>query len=499
MRTPDILFPSLFVAVQSSGIFEDSKTFVDSDPIFEVEEINQRYAAQKDKKDFDLQSFVYTHFEIPTTTTSGFMTDTSRTIEEHLLSLWPWLTRSDMDRHVAPGSSLIPLKKPYVVPGGRFREIYYWDSFFTMKGLIASGKNELARSMLDNFCQLMDVVGHIPNGNRSYFTSRSQPPFFALMVAAVAESAKEVEPIYRHYLPWIEKEYEYWMQGKKNLKEPFSAEEHVVVLEEGVYLNRYYDSASTPRQESYLEDVELVADHDRGAEHIWQNLRAACESGWDFSSRWLSDPTDLATIETLDIIPIDLNCLLWYVEDLLSRISDDSSKNKYTHLASSRAEAIKKYLWDKNLSFYGDYNWKQKKPTSRPSAAMTYPLFFGLASRDQAASMVQIIENTLLQAGGIVTTLQDCHQQWDFPNGWPPLQWMAVRGLERFGYQDLANEIQRRWCRLCERVYQSTGKMMEKYDVTDLSKTAGGGEYPVQDGFGWTNGVYLDLKIGQGS
>ena len=176
----------LFHDVQMAAVFPDSKTFVDARPLSAASEIVARYAAAKDKPGFDLKAFVAQNFETPKLAGAEFKTDTSRTMEEHIRELWPVLTRpADVsDAH----SSLIPLPNAYVVPGGRFREVYYWDSYFTMLGLVESGRTDLIRHMLDNFAHLITTVGHIPNGNRTYYLGRSQPPYFAAMVGLYAKA-----------------------------------------------------------------------------------------------------------------------------------------------------------------------------------------------------------------------------------------------------------------------------------------------------------------------
>src|SRR5438105_1525767 len=174
----------LFQDVQLSGIFADSKTFVDAGPLLAPAEMADRYASARGLAGFSLQRFVEQNFELPRPVGEGFHADPARTMEDHIRALWPVLTRRPDTADAR--SSLIPLPQPYVVPGGRFREVYYWDSYFTMLGLVASGRTDLVRSMLDNFAYLVETVGHIPNGNRTYYLSRSQPPFFAAMVGLYA-------------------------------------------------------------------------------------------------------------------------------------------------------------------------------------------------------------------------------------------------------------------------------------------------------------------------
>src|SRR6266699_3076580 len=203
----------LFHDVQLSGIFEDSKTFADARPLRAPSEIVAGYAAARSSPQFKLRGFVAQHFEVPRPVGEGFRTDTTQTMEEHIRALWPVLTRPPDTPDVR--STLIPLPNPYVVPGGRFREVYYWDSYFTMLGLIASGRTDLVKSMLDNFAYLIRTVGHIPNGNRTYYLSRSQPPFFAAMVGLYAAATDTAQAL--RYLDALEAEHAFWMDGVERL------------------------------------------------------------------------------------------------------------------------------------------------------------------------------------------------------------------------------------------------------------------------------------------
>src|SRR3989475_11971194 len=199
----------LFQDVQLAGIFADSKTFVDARPLLAPAEIAAFYASARSAASFSLRSFVERHFELPKPVGEGFSTDTTQRMEEHIRALWPVLTRPPDTADAR--SSLIPLPQASVVPGGRFREIYYWDSYFTMPGLVASGRTDLVRSMLDNFAHLVRTVGHIPNGNRTYYLSRSQPPFFAAMVGLYAAATDTAHAL--RYLDALEAEHAFWMDG----------------------------------------------------------------------------------------------------------------------------------------------------------------------------------------------------------------------------------------------------------------------------------------------
>ena len=175
------------------------------------------------------------------------------------------------------------------------------------------------------------------------------------------------------------------------------------------------------------------------------------------------------------------------------RAGDRNCAEDYARRAAARRAAIDRYLWDQSHGVYLDYRWTAKQPIDRLSAATLYPLFTHVASEAQAASVAEAVERELLKAGGIVATTLATGQQWDAPNGWAPLQWIAVEGLTGFGRNLLAEEVACRWMVNVSRVYRQTGKLLEKYDVIAADRAGGGGEYPTQDGFGWTNGVTLKL------
>ena len=485
----------LFDQVQMGHVFPDSKTFVDSNPKRSPEEILQKYRSERGREGFNLQQFVLENFELPEHAGGQFQTDPDLSMEEHILNLWDYLTREADEKEAF--SSLIPLPNSYIVPGGRFREIYYWDSYFTMYGLAASGRMDLLENMLQNFAFLIDEVGFIPNGNRTYYLSRSQPPFFGSMVQ-----------LYQHYkgteaalsfLPQLVKEHNFWMQGLQEVSKKNPASQHVVRMPDGSILNRYYDFKEEPRPESYAEDVKL-ANHlkkEKSKKRVYRDIRAAAESGWDFSSRWFGDSRDMATIHTTDIVPVDLNSLLYQLESFISELylaqGEEEKAKQYETLAANRKNALEKWLWDQKREFYVDYDFVNEKPVESLTLASVYPLYFGISEEERAQKVAERLEKEFLKPGGLVTSLIETGQQWDFPNGWAPLQWLAIKGLENYDQTALSKEITSRWLRLNRKVYQETGKMMEKYNVVDTTLIGGGGEYPLQDGFGWTNGVDISL------
>ena len=488
----------LFHDVQMAGVFPDSKTFVDARPLVPPAEIVRRYEAERGRPGFDLAAFVGETFAVPEPVGAGYESDRSRTMEEHVRALWPVLTREADDADAV--SSLIPLANPYVVPGGRFREVYYWDSYFTMLGLVESGRLDLVESVLDNFADLVGRVGHVPNGNRTYYLGRSQPPYFAAMVGLYAQAADSAAAL--RYLGALEAEHAFWMDGADRLG-PGGATRRVVRMPGGAVLNRYWDDIPQARPESYREDVELaetLPEAERPA--FYRNVRAAAESGWDFSSRWMRDPSDLRSMETTDLVPVDLNALLYHAERTIGGLhavaGDDAEAARWRRLAETRAEALRQAAYDPAEGAFFDVRWATgERVTDRPTMAMAVPLYVGLATPEQGRAVAERLERDFLKPGGFVTTGIASGQQWDAPNGWPPLQWLGTEGVRRYGRADLADTARDRWLAVNRRVYQATGKMTEKYDVVDLSRPAGGGEYPNQDGFGWTNGVALTFSAQQ--
>lgn len=481
----------LFEAVQLGKVFPDGKTFVDCRPKTDLSAILTQYEQQKEQPGFDLRSFVTEHFELPVPHSVHYTSDPSKPVTANIGSLWPVLTR-EPDKE---NGTLIPLPFPYIVPGGRFGEIYYWDSFFTMLGLKASGRFDMIENMIGNFAYLIDTVGYIPNGNRQYFLGRSQPPYFAQMIALLAEH--KGLSVYLQYLPQLEKEYRFWMKGADELSADRPALHHCVWMPDGEILNRYKDEWSTARPESFREDVELAHTSDQPAEQLYEHLRAGAESGWDFSSRWFKTPGDFSSIHCTDIIPVDLNCLLLGLEQALAQAyelkGDAGNTVRLVLAADKRKKAIDKYCWNEVAGFYMDYDWRAQQPKTAMTLAGLSPLYCKMADPEKAARIQSHVQDSFLKKGGVVTTLETTGQQWDAPNGWAPLQWITIQGLEKYGYTILAREIAQRWIRLNTNVFKRTGKLMEKYNVVDTHLEAGGGEYEGQDGFGWTNGVLLAL------
>ena len=492
--TPREAFPDLFEAVQLGRLFSDSKTFVDAVPRNDPAAIYADFHDAKDRPGFDLRNFVERHFELPPEEDTADGSKTGAGIAEHISDLWDILTREPDER--ARYSSLIPLPRPYVVPGGRFREVYYWDSYFTMLGLAEAGHVGRIRDMVDNFAWLIDQVGFIPNGNRNYFCSRSQPPYFSLMVELLAQVSGE-PCLPADYQPQLLREYEFWMAGADSLGNGVNANRRVVAAN-GACLNRYWDDVAEPRQESYAEDIELSSSTGRPAEDLYRNLRAGCESGWDFGSRWLGDDDSLASIRTTRIVPVDLNTLMFNLERLIARnfeaTGDDRRAEDFDAKARTRERLLRTLFFDEQAGLFTDLVLPDLAPSPRLSIASAYPMAFGIATEAQGKRVAERLEAEFLADGGWVTSLYDTGQQWDAPNGWAPSQWTVYEALSRYGHAKLAREGARRWIDTVVRVYGDSGRLLEKYDVISPGLAGKGGEYAVQDGFGWTNAIFLRLQ-----
>jgi alpha,alpha-trehalase len=484
---PDQLYGELFRDVQLNKVFSDSKTFVDCTAKRDPASIVADYTRLKHSgKQIDLKAFVEENFYVPHQLQSDYHTNT-KDVVKHINNLWTVLRRRSDS--VVKGSTLLPLPYEYIIPGGRFREIYYWDSYFTCVGLKESKRYDLLEYMVRNFAHLISTYGHMPNGNRTYYLSRSQPPFFSLMIDLLAQI--KGEDTYKSFLPQMEKEYDYWMDRSAPTK-------HVVKMPDGSILNRYYDQFSVPRQEAYLEDYTVAKGlNTEHQEKLYRNLRSCAESGWDFSSRWFKDSRSLASIQVTNLVPVDLNCLLYHLEMTLARTNKEAGHaekaNSYFKAAERRKAAINKYCWYPNRQWYVDYNIVTKKPSIELTLAGMYPYFLEIADKNKIMGSAKVLEKIFVKPGGVVTTVVNTGQQWDAPNGWAPLQWVTIMGLENYGQKQLSRKIAERWIALNIRVFETTGKLVEKYNVVDANKAGGGGEYPSQDGFGWTNGVLLAL------
>lgn len=497
LRSPSIAMGGLFAAIGGAHLAPDFKTIADSRPDEAPAKLLQDWEAQRKHPDFSIKAFYAQHFSPPLRRDVSYRRKADENIYDYIQGMWGVLTRQP-DKPMAY-SSLLPLPYAYVVPGGRFSELYYWDTYFTMIGLYETGQWDLLRGMIKDMASLIDRYGHIPNGTRTYYLSRSEPPFFSLMVDLLAQH--DGQGAYRDFLPELQKEYDYWMEGADTLK-PGQAYRHLVRLSDGTLLLRHWDDLDTPRDESYPEDVATAARAStRAPSEVYRDLRAGSETGWDFSSRWLADGRTLATIHTTDLAPIEVNCLIVHLEQTLEHGYALTGQRKLARLYGQRADErtaiVRRIFWNDEKGAFYDYDWRKGQSTDVLSAATAMPLFLRLASQAQALAVADTIQARLLRAGGIMATDHESGQQWDAPNGWAPEEWMAIKGLNNYGASDLGETIARRWMARVIGTYEKSGVLLEKYDVEspEISATGGkgGGEYPMQVGFGWTNGTLLGL------
>ncbi|MDB5178043.1 MAG: putative periplasmic trehalase [Candidatus Saccharibacteria bacterium] len=492
-KSPDEAMGVLFGDVQNTRVYDDGKTFADLVPRRRMKQIQQEYLLEKKDPHFDLRDFINRHFYSFGNHETSYKTDPTMTVSEHISELWTVLEkRNRRDR-----GSLMALPYPYIVPGGRFNEQFYWDSYFIMLGLAAEEKWPIIEGMMKNYAYMIRKFGFIPTANRTYFLSRSQPPFFSQMVRLLARHKGKQALV--EYLPYMLLEYRFWMKGKNKLaKREHKAFARVAEMPSGVLLNRYYDNKSTPRPESLHEDTTTATDaSSRHADRLFLHLRAGAESGWDFSSRWFTDPKDIRTIHTADIIPVDLNCLLYDLEHTIAEayqiLKQPLLARRFMTASERRAKAIVTYGWDEKNQFFGDFNFHQGRMTGNLTLAGVFPLYAKIATPAQADAVAKKLKKEFLKSGGLLTSLVDTGQQWDAPNGWAPLHWVAIQGLRNYGHHALADEIKRRWVKTNLKVFTEKRKLVEKYNVVDTYHLGGGGEYPLQDGFGWTNGVLSAL------
>ncbi|MDZ4762937.1 MAG: trehalase family glycosidase [Chloroflexota bacterium] len=387
---------------------------------------------------------------------------------QHIDSYWTRIIRENREEH----GTLIALPRPYLVPsdderpdGGKmFQELYYWDSFFMALGVIGTPHAHLARAMADNLAYLFERFGVIPNASRYYFLSRSQPPLLTAHMRLVYEHKLADIDWLTTMVSVAAREHEAVWMGTE--------QPHHRITAESRGLSRYFDI-------NYLDTL------------------ASCESGWDHSTRcddrWLSH------------LPVDLNSILylrerdiaWGLREIGYAGSDLTPiAVTWEARAERRRATIQSMMWDDEAGFFFDYDLQYGERNPHVSLAGFYPLWAGVATDEQARTLVETWLPPFTFPGGLVTTLkaQD-GRQWAYPNGWAPLQWLIAAGLERYGYGDAAQTIMRAWCDNVASVFERTGAIWEKYNVVEPNSFDGVDEglYGQMRGFGWTNGVFVDF------
>ncbi|CAL4915149.1 unnamed protein product [Urochloa decumbens] len=429
----------------------------------------------------------------------------------------------DLARRVAPAvaarperHTLLPLPGRVVVPGSRFREVYYWDSYWVVRGLLVSKMYDTAKDIVLNLVYMVETYGFVLNGARSYYTNRSQPPLLSSMVLDVYGATGDVEFV-RKAFPSLLKEHSFWMSEVHNVP---VRDKHGQVHN----LSRYQARWNKPRPESATIDEELASKINSTAdkEKLYHQIASTAESGWDFSSRWMRNSTDMTTLATTYIIPVDLNTFIFKMEQDIAAfaklVGDNATSEKFLKASKARHIAIDSILWNSEMDQWldywlpadgncqqGGYQWRSDSQNRKIFASNFIPLWLNahhsgsMQFADAAKSkrvMASLQKSGLLCAAGIATSLTNTTQQWDFPNGWAPVQHLIAEGLLHSGSEEamkLAEDIATRWVRTNYAAYKATGAMHEKYDVEACGKSGGGGEYKPQTGFGWSNGVVLSF------
>eukprot|EP00268_Persea_americana_P040382 TRINITY_DN400_c1_g1_i1.p1 TRINITY_DN400_c1_g1~~TRINITY_DN400_c1_g1_i1.p1 ORF type:complete len:594 (-),score=111.37 TRINITY_DN400_c1_g1_i1:1058-2839(-) len=424
-------------------------------------------------------------------------------------SLWKNLSRKVSDEVKGrPGlHTLLPLPGRVVIPGSRFREVYYWDSYWVIRGLLVSKMYETAKSIVNNLLSLVNEHGFVLNGARAYYTNRSQPPLLSAMILEIYKRTGDLALV-KSAFPSLLKEHHFWNSGI-----------HKVVIQDAEGCNhvmsRYYAMWNKPRPESATIDEETASKLPSASlkEQLYRELASTAESGWDFSTRWMRNSSDLATLATTSIIPVDLNVYVLQMELNIAffarLIGDHSAAEKFSAASQARRAAINSVFWNAKMDQWLDYwlinsnsckgahSWDGQSQNENMFASNFIPLWIDFFNSDGALvkKVAKSLQNSgLLRDAGIATSLSNSGQQWDFPNGWAPMQHMIVEGLVRSGSKEariLAEDIAVKWIRTNYAAYKKTGAMHEKYDVEACGKTGGGGEYIPQTGFGWSNGVVL--------
>lgn len=496
----------LLATIQKSKIFNDSKTFVDMPLRYDVETVLRNFQNRESIEKFLVENFyaagsdVVPHIPVDYTDYPTFLHEIKdnnlRNFAHAVHRIWKDLVREF--RPIGNDTTFLQLPYPFVVPGGRFREFFYWDSYWIVEGLLVSGMVQTARNVLLNFLYLVETVGFVPNGARLYFLNRSQPPLLTQMVQLYFEQTGDIEFL-KKALPVLDKEYDFWINERNvELKDPASGEIHTLFVHKVV--------SSIPRPESWLEDSELTKSFpDAKKKEMFGNLAGACESGWDFSSRWFKDRTTMESIATSDIVPVDLNAYIYKNEATLSQlnrlIGNEVNARFYERQRLLRKNAIDIFLYNSQDGVWYDLDRTTMKQNFDFTIASYVPLWANLhEGKDIQKILNHMRKNKVLNfVGGIPTTLRPIHQQWDYLNAWSPLQWFMVKGLQNINAGAEAIELARKWVtsNFCGWVVKDT--MFEKYNASKIGVPGGGGEYIVQEGFGWTNGVILSFLSEFGS
>lgn len=502
---------TLLQAVQMRQIFNDSKTFVDMPMLSDPSVVLTSFRALIDTAGGEVQNvtnsqlldFVNTNFAAagsdfdPWTPTDWnpspaliAAVQQANTSEAAVYAPWAaslnslWLS---LGRKLAPDvavspqrHSYIPMLYPTIVPGGRFRESYYWDSFFIVQGLLSCDMHLTALNLIRNLLSDVETFGFVPNGGRIYYLDRSQPPMLACMIDRYQQYIEDASPalssdidgtgltlmqfLNNTAFPLLKREHDWWMDpvtGHTVNVNATTTDASSPAQQQQYTLNRYYSHAAIPRPESYYEDVESaqpLEECEEGDEigcqaYFYRAIRAGAESGWDFSSRWGVQSKNTSQIATSEVVPVDLNSIMYKQETILSSLAlylgNVGDSERYSRLARNRKDAMYSILYVPDEHKWQDYN--SSSSSSALSVGITsisswFPLWAGLVSNDSLHTLYNctttdfvdaLLSSSLVQVGGVATTLQNTGQQWDYPNAWPPLVYFTIEGLRNVAKLDV--------------------------------------------------------------
>jgi alpha,alpha-trehalase len=405
---------------------------------------------------------------------------------------------------------LLYLPKPYVVPGGRFNEMYGWDSYFIQLGLLVDGETQLAKDMTDNLLYEVSHYGKVLNANRSYYLTRSQPPFLTRMILDVFAHTGDVAWL-KSTAPEIEKYYAYWIHEphltpETGLSRYYGGEDtpapEVVLGERDSKGRTHYDRVREYYRTHQVTAYDVSRFYDRKTDRLTPRFyiadRAMRESGFDPTFRFGPFGAGI-----LDYNPVGLNCLLYRMEmdataiaTLLDRPHD---AQMWAERAARRAATINRLMWNEQAGLYFDYDFVKKRRSDYRFVTTFYPLWAGIASREQAARVAANLP-IFERPGGLQTSDRVTGSQWDAPFGWAPMQIMAIEGLRRYGFDDAADRISAKFLAMVSRDFAEHGTIKEKYDVvtakSDLAAGIRFGYESNEAGFGWTNAAFLVLYDG---
>ncbi len=402
---------------------------------------------------------------------------------------------------------LLYLPHPYVVPGGRFNEMYGWDSYFIQAGLARDSEWDLAKDMADNFLYEIRNYGRILNANRTYYLSRSQPPFLTQMLLAVYQHTGDKKWL-TAAVPEILSYYAFWTSAphltpETGLSRYFDLgagpAPEVLSDERDANGRTHYDLIKEYYRTHQIEEYDVSQYYDRNKNELkdlfYKGDRSMRESGFDPSNRF-----GPFSIDIINFNPVCLNSLLYLMEkqtgEIMTILGDNIEAGKWQTRADQRRERINKLMWDEQAGLYFDYNFATRKLRHYPFLTTFYPLWAGIASTHQAALVMKNL-NQFERPGGLQTSTFHSGNQWDAPFAWAPLQMISVEGLRRYGFISAADRITQEFLSLVLKDFLARGTIVEKYDVvrraTDVGSAIGFGYRTNVEGFGWTNAAFLQL------